>query len=341
MIAAWSSARPAGRRPTIEDVARYTGVSRQTVSRALNDKEDIRPETKARVLDAATLLGYRPSRFARGLVRQDVITLGVIVPDITNPFFPELVAGVATTVEERGWEWQILLGLTGGTRERELAALRRMSVQADAVAGYLFHDDGVIADFQAQMPCVRFDTSFGPATWPGIRIDVEGGLRQTLGRLAETGHREVGMLDSASPIPGWSRRDAFLRLAPQYGLRLDLNRVEPSEHSFASGAEAVGRLLERCPEVSAIFAFNDVIGAGAVLGAQRLGRSVPDGLAVVGFDGLDLGELVSPPLTTVQLDRHRLGALAVQQVKQMLDGASPSSLPVIDLRPHLLVRGTA
>lgn len=331
--------RPTGKRPTIDDVGRYAGVSRQTVSRALNGKADIGPETKARVLEAVSLLGYRPSRFARGLVRQDVVTLGVVVPDLADPFFPELVSGVAAAVEER--QWQIVLGITGGTRERELAALRQMSLHADAVAGHLLHDDPELAAYQAQLACIRFDTSVGPADWPGVRIDVEGGLRQVLGRLAAAGHREVGMLDGASAVRGRSRRDAFLRLAPQYGLRTGPERVEPCERSVASGTEAVGRLLGRHPELSAVFASDDAVGAGAVLGAQRRGLTVPGHLAVVGFDGLELGDLVSPPLTTVRLDRRRLGALAVQQVERMLDGTPPAELPATELPLRLLLKGTA
>lgn len=324
------------KRPTIEDVAALVGVSRQTVSRALNNQGRIDAETKRKVLEAVERLGYRPSRFARGLVRQDVITVGVVMPPITNPFFPELVTGIAAAV--RAWDGHVLLGVHDDSAEDELRTLRRVHAQADAVIAYVTQDVPEIAALSATLPCVRIDTDYGPSNWPGVDIDYEGGVRLALGRLADTGHREIAMLDAPMTSCGGARREAFLRLAPDHGL-YSAGVIE-CEASFQGGADGVARLLEAHPSVTGVLTFNDVIAVGALRGAQRLGRAVPDDLAVIGFDDLALAEVVSPPLTTVRVNTRQLGELAAGRLKLLLDGVPAADLPPARLSPTLTIRAS-
>jgi LacI family transcriptional regulator len=327
------------RRPTIEDVAREVGVSRQTVSRALNDQGRIDPETKRKVLVAVDVLGYRPSRFARGLVKQDVVTVGVIVPTLANPFYPEVIDGITSVV--RRWGGQVLLGLSEATPDGEYQALQHIQAQADAVIGCMARDDPRVYALAATLPCVRIDGQYGPAAWPGIPIDYETGVRLAVERLARTGHREVGMLDAIIECPGYSRRDGFLRLAPEYGLRCDPSRIVTCEESYTGGMDGLNRLLTAHPDLTGVFAFNDLIAIGALRGARQCGITVPDDCAIIGFDGLALGEIVSPQLTTVHIDAHRLGVIAAEHVRLLLDGTAQAGPPLPMLTPSLRIRESA
>ncbi|GAB3673714.1 LacI family DNA-binding transcriptional regulator [Actinocorallia lasiicapitis] len=294
------------RRPTIEDVARAVGVSRQTVSRALNDQGRIDPETKRKVLAAVAELGYRPSRFARGLVRQDTVTVGVVVPPLTNPFFPELVTGITSAV--RAWDGQVLLGVHDGSPSDALSTLERVQSQCDAL---------IVAVPDAPypgitLPVVRVDGEVGPPDWPAITIDYPGGASLALAHLAARGHRTVAVIDSEG-CAGSPRRVSFVTEAPDHGLTCAGVAMAPE--TFAGGTAAMTELVAAHPEVTAVFAFNDVIAVGALRAAG--------GRAVIGCDDLLLAEVVTPPLTTVRIDTYRLGELAADRLRALLNGDQP------------------
>ena len=329
------SPEPRAKRATIEDVARLAGVSRQTVSRAVNDKAEIDAETKRRVLEAARTLNYRPSRFARGLIRQDTTTLGLIISDIGNPFFPELASGVLRAAQAR--DWQVVLYDTGEDPEREVRALSALADQADVGAGFL-HSPAVLAHaVRLGVPFAVLDPGWDTGSAPGVGIDVPGGVRLAVEHLAAAGHRRLGMIDGAED-PRDKRRGSFLAIARELGLDVDEDAVERAPRTVEGGAEAVRALLARRPGITAVFTYNDVLAVGAVRGLKAAGLRVPQDCAVVGFDGLPLGELVEPPITSVYVDIRRMGELAVAAAAELLAGRTPE--PVL-MRPELRVRGSA
>ncbi|WP_328746213.1 LacI family transcriptional regulator [Streptomyces sp. NBC_00285] len=328
------------RRATIHDVAKLAGVSRQTVSRAVNDKGEIDPDTKARVLEAARMLDYRPSRFARGLVRKGTVTAGLVIPDLMNPFFPEVAAGVLEAAEERGWQVVVWDTRTDGAKERE--ALSVLSHQADAVVGYFKNDDEVLARHLGGMPLVLLERGPHQTRFAAVGIDAAAGLEQGIAHLVRAGHRRIGMLDGDRVEAPGPRREAFLAEVRRHGLPVDDSWVVLSAgHGVAGGEAAMERLLDARPETTAVFGFNDLIAVGAMRAARRRGRRVPEDLAVLGFDGLSLGELVEPALTTLHLDKRRLGRLAVEQVARLRAGEEPLTGAAAWVAPDLIVRASA
>lgn len=325
------------RRVTIHDVARSAGVSRQTVSRALNDKAEIDGSTKQRVLDAALALGYRPSRFARGLVRQDTTTIGLVIPDLLNPFFTEVASAALEAARGRGWH--VVVYDTADSTEEELSTLRVIASQVDAVVGYFSGSEDEIDQFTRGIPVVLVGREHHTARFSSIRIDGEDGVRAAVAHLVAAGHRRVGMLDHGERAERSVRYGWFAAAAAAHGI--DAGAVVGASQSVEGGGAALGSLLGAHPDVTAVVTYNDIIAIGALREARRTGRNVPRDLAVIGFDGLRLGGLVEPPLSSVALDTRRLGALAVDQAARLLTGADSLGADDLVVRAELRLRDSA
>ncbi|MFF1765289.1 LacI family DNA-binding transcriptional regulator [Streptomyces sp. NPDC058249] len=332
-----SSSGTEPRKVTIHDVARSAGVSRQTVSRALNDKDEIEASTKQRVLDAARELGYRPSRFARGLVRQDTTTIGLVIPDLRNPFFTEVAAAALEAARTRGWH--VVVYDTADRAEEELGTLQVIASQVDAVVGYFSCSDDELERFTRGIPVVLIGREHDTARFSSIRIDGEEGVHAAVAHLVAAGHEHIGMLDHVGRAEPSIRRQWFTTAAAAYGV--DAGLVVGADQSADGGGAALDALLTAHPEVTAVFTFNDIIAIGVLREARRLGRSVPQDLAVIGFDGLQFGALVEPPLSSVALDTRKLGALAIDQVARLLTGVDPLRADDLIVRAELRLGGSA
>jgi len=331
-----TSSGTARKRVTIHDVARTAGVSRQTVSRALNDKTEIDGATKQRVLDAARALGYRPSRFARGLVRQDTTTIGLVIPDLMNPFFTEVASGALAAARKR--EWHVVVYDTADIAEQEVGTLRVIGSQVDAIVGYLSQSEELIDRYAPGVPVVFIDREHQNPRFSSIRIDGEGGVREAIAHLVAAGHVRIGMLDhNRRPEPS-VRQHWFVTAAAERGLDVV---VTGADQSVDGGERALANLLAAHPDVTAVFTFNDIIAIGALRHARTAGLQVPSEFAVIGFDGLDLGSIVEPQLTSVRIDSRRLGALAIDQVASLLAGADPRTLAAVVVHAALQVRSSA
>lgn len=328
------------RRATIHDVARLAGVSRQTVSRAVNDKAEIDPATKERILDAVRMLGYRPSRFARGLVRRDSITVGLAAHDLTNPYWPEVAVGVLKAAEQR--DWHLLVSESRADVEREHKMLEVLSHQADAIIGQFLSSDRDLARHSAGIPLVLLERDPGQSQFASVGIDVTTALMEGVGHLVRAGHKRIGMLDGAPVDRPSPRRVHFHAAMRAHGLSDGPAWVAACpEHTVQAGEEAMARLLDAQPSMTAVFGFNDLIAIGAMRTARRRGLRVPDDMAVLGFDGLGVGDLVEPPLTTLVIDKRTLGGLAVDQIARILAGNPPSTGADAWVKPQLLVRESA
>jgi LacI family transcriptional regulator len=329
-------------RITMADVAREAGVSSMTVSRVINDKGDVSPDTRQRVLEVIERLGYRPSGIARGLATQRTGTLGLVIPDIANPFF----AGVARGVEEGAYakNYNVFLCNTEEDPQRELAVLK--SLEEKRVDGLVLCssrlDDGELRSVVARYTAVVLvNRRLAGTGVHSVLIDDETGGRLATQHLLDGGHRAVGFL--AGPAVSHSGREravgyrAALALA---GVPANPGWLRNCFPTVQGGQEATRELLAEHPELTALFCYNDLVAVGALQACAELGHLVPGSVAVVGYDDIPLAALVTPPLTTCHVSRLELGAQAVRLLLNQIEGC-PDDCGEIVLRPELVVRASA
>jgi LacI family transcriptional regulator len=320
------------RRTTIRDVATRAGVAPSTVSRALSDPGRVHPVTRARIVQAAQEVDYRPSGRESAAARRSI---ALLIPDIANPFFAEITRG--TQMELRAAGFTQILADTEESRTVEEWSLRRVGELADGVILTATRlTDGQLRAMARTTPMVLINHPV-----PGLRsvhLDTATGFGQAVAHLASLGHRRVVYI--AGPDGYWpdvTRWTAIQEAAEQAGMAAV--RIGPFTPTFAAGAAAADAALQH--RATACLAFNDLLAAGTIRRLQQRGLSVPRDISVVGCDDTFAAELCSPPLTTVTGDLQRLGRVAVQNLLALLeledeaDTAGPATLPT-----HLTVRGS-
>jgi DNA-binding LacI/PurR family transcriptional regulator len=325
------------RRATILDVAAAAGVSRQTVTRAMNDMPGISPATRERVQQIAAELGYTPSRFAKGLVQGARVSLGLAIPDLTNPYFPAFASSVVEAATQRGWN--VVVDDFGHGSGSGLDAVTRLAPQVDALVGYL----GICSsDAQAMMgrrPVVVLDYPAGHAAG-GISFDYSYAARTALQRLQAARCREIAYLDSDQEGPATTRGLAVVAAAAEAGIEL---AVWQSADSAPAAREAVHSMIGDRGGIDGLLVFNDLMAAGALKALHDAGKTVPGDCAVIGMDGIPLGELLTPELTTLALDLRAVGRAAVDLVQNLLAGTveAGSEDAMLVLKHELVLRQSA
>jgi LacI family transcriptional regulator len=293
------------KRVTILDVAAEAGVSRQTVTRAMNDMGDISEATRRKVLAAAERLGYRPSRFARNLVaRQKTHAVGLVVASLRNPYYTEIAGDMLEAANERGWQL-MMAASTGEAAE----VLELLSGQVDVVAGHFHGDDEMLREAARGLPLVRLESE---SLLPGVHsveIDLRSGVEDAVRELRARGARRFGMVDAAYLTPGPRAYEPTpRRVWFEEAVGDQLTGIVPGEETISGGGRAFADLLRLYPETDAVLVFNDLMALGAVQSAHVLGVDVPGRVRIIGIDGLALGEAVDPNLTTISLDRQGLAS---------------------------------
>lgn len=329
-------------RVTIADVAREAGVSSMTVSRVINDKDDVSSTTRQRVLAVVERLGYRPSGIARSLATRRTRTLGLIVPDVANPFFSDVVRGVEHVAYAQGYH--VFLCNTGENPERELAVLQ--SLEEKRVDGLVICSSRLEeAELQAFVERNRFtvlvNRRLASDRRHSVMVDDEGGGRLATQHLLATGHQAIGFL-SGPPAShsGKSRSRGYYTALETAGIPSNPSWRHPCAPDVQGGQAATRELLSAHPELTALFCYNDLVAVGALQACADLGLDVPRDVAIVGYDDIPLSALVTPPLTTCRVARDQLGGRAVQLLLENIDGCQSGCEPVL-LQPALIIRASA
>ncbi|MBC7255670.1 MAG: LacI family DNA-binding transcriptional regulator [Chloroflexi bacterium] len=328
---------------TIQDVAERAGVSRQTVSRAINNKGEIRAETRARVLAAARELGYRPSSIARGLKTRRTLTLGLVVPDIANPFFAEVVRGASERADAAGYS--VLLCNTDENAEREWAILRML--ESHRVDGLVLISSRLSEEMLAETiarwrPIVLVNRS-PQEERPGVGwvlVDDAHGARRAVRHLLERGHRKIGFLAGVpTSRSGRERLRGYREALAEAGLSAPEGWVAPCAPTVEGGREATLALLNRHPELTALLAYNDLVAVGAQQACRTLGRDIPKDCALIGWDDILFAAYVSPPLTTMRMPKMEIGQRAMELLLTLLREPEEAPAPIV-LETTLIVRET-
>jgi LacI family transcriptional regulator, galactose operon repressor len=334
----------AARRVTITDVARAANVHVSTVSRVLNGRElSLLPETRERVIVAATKLGYRPSALARGLRLRRTFTLGMLVPDITNPVFPSVIKGVEGAAHTRGYH--LILCNTEDSYEREasyLGVLREWRVDGILIASSSTGESTIAELRREKFPFVLLASASRPTDDLAVAPDNRQGASAAIDHLIQLGHRRIGLIAAPqTTTTGQERLLAARATLRRHHLAHEDALVSVADSfSEESGYRAARRLLLDDEPPTAIFAANDLIALGAIRLAREVGLAVPRDLSVVGFNDIPQSQLFDPPLTTVHVPQEEMGLLAASMLVNHIEGRHIERRQVL-LETQLVVRGSS
>jgi LacI family transcriptional regulator len=331
-------------RVTIADVAREAEVSQQTVSRAINDKGEISASTRQRVLEVIERLGYRPSGIARGLVTHRTLTIGLVVPDIANPFFAEIARGAEEAAHTAGYSLFLCNTIEDPRREADvLRTLEGQRVDGIVLCSSRLSDDRLteLAACYPAMVLVNRKLAQDQAAVSTVRVDDASGARLAVRHLHGSGRRAVAFLAGPpSSQSGRERARGYAAALTEAGLLPDPALSVSCSPYFEGGREAARVLLVARPDVDAFLCYNDLVAVGALQACSALGRRVPEDVAIVGCDDIPLAGLVTPPLTTLRVDQRSIGTAAVELLLERINGRAPDRGEIV-LQPELVIRASA
>lgn len=333
---------PPQTRPTIADVARAAGVSKGLVSFALNDRPGVAPDTRRRILAAASELGWTPSLSARSLSVGRAFACGLVIgrsPDViaADPFFPSFIAGLEDEFSVTG-QALVLAVATPGRQEAEtyraLAADRR--VDGVLLTDIRTADPRIALVSELGVPAVTLGVPDIASPFASVSADDGVGIRLAVEHVTGLGHRRVAHIAGPSGmLHAQRRRQAFLDAADAAGVDA---RVVETDFSAADGARATGVLLDAAAPPTALIYSNDSMAVAGMGIAHQRGLRVPDDLSITGFDDTEIGRWVHPALTSVATDARGWGVIAARTLLGAIGGDAPAHIDLAD--PTLAVRGS-
>jgi LacI family transcriptional regulator len=310
----------------IRDVARRAKVSTATVSRTVNQVPTVDAQLAKRVWKAIAELGYYPNRQARTLVSGKSRTFGLIVSEITNPFFPEIVQTFETLAVEQHYE--ILLTSTIHDPKRmELAVRRMIESRVDGVAILTFGmEDALLEHLRFRnLPLVFIDVGPKAPRVSNIRVDYAHGIRQAVQHLAAMRHERIGFVTGPLNLrSALARKDAFEGSMREIGYSVRPEFLVEGDHKLEGGKLALRQVSELKERPTALLCSNDLTAIGVMREAFELGIRIPQDLSVVGFDDTRLADFMIPPLTTVQMSQKELATLAFEALLKEVKRETPA-----------------
>lgn len=328
---------------TIYDVAKKAGVSSATVSRVLNNLPNVKPETRERVMAAIRELNYEVNLLASALMTKQTRTVGLIVPDISNPFFAEIARGVEETAVDRGFNIVMCNTLEQVEREaRYVQILRQKHVDGIIFASAYLQDQSVKSLKEAGFPMVMISREVENLEADSVRTDdFEGGFQATR-YLIGLGHKHIALL--AGPLrttPSLDRKKGFQAALTMAELEFDPDLAFDGEFNMESGRAMAEQLLATGKEFTAIVAGNDMIAAGAIKVLRQHGYRVPDDVSVVGYDRTVLAEIIEPELTSVAQQMDEMGRQAMELLLNRINGTNTGEPVQVVLPPRLVIGGSS
>jgi LacI family transcriptional regulator len=328
---------------TLKDIAKKVGRSVTTVSRALDDYDDVSPETKALVRRVAAEMGYTPSTLAQRLQKKRTDTIGLILPTsgprFSDPFFSEFIAGINHQAGQMGYD---LLVSTHPPGEREMQAYRQ-NVQSRRVDGFIVvrtrcQDARIEYLRQSNFPFVSFGRTEGKLDFPFVDEDGESGMQLIADHLIDVGHQQISMIAGPSFLMfAKHRKRGLLGGLEKHGIQLADEFIREGDLSQQGGYEQASRLLEQPDPPTAIVAGNDLMAFGAMSAAQDRGLEVGKDIAITGFDDIPMAAYSHPSLTTLHQPIYQIGEKVCEMLILLILGEKLEQEQII-LEPRLIIR---
>ena len=328
----------------IRTVAHRAGVSIATVSRVINQVSTVDPKLAERVKRAVLELRYTPNTQARGLVSGRSRMIGLIVSEITNPFFPELIQNFEDSAVRRGYE--ILIGSTNYSTERMAQCVRRMverKVEGVAVMTFGMDEDLLQELTQLGIPVVSVGATQKLVHATSLVVDYSQGINEAVQHLAVLGHRKICFI--AGPLKVHSaklRERAFVAAMEQIGVKVTPDSILEGDHTMEGGFAAAELLFQRAEIPTAILCSNDMTAIGVLHAVSDRGMRVPENISIIGFDDIHMAQFTVPPLTSIRMAGSDLATAALDALLATMSGSAtnmvkhPSRIPT-----RLIVRQTS
>lgn len=318
----------------IRDVAKEAGVSVATVSRYINKNGYVGKQSAAKIEQAIQTLNYKPSLVARSLSKKQTHYIGLIVPDITNPFFPELARAVEDIALTYGYT--IVLCNSDGNPEKELHYIE--TLQQKYIAGFIITTSSLDAHHYENLtiPMVALDRKIG-GPLPTVSSQNKEGAKTGTSHLIERGCQNILCLRGPKGVvPADERLAGFIEAVQHTNVQTE---IIDCPFQFDVAEKIVTRALQENPAIDGIFASSDISAAGALKAAHSLGRNVPNDLQIIGFDNISLSEMMTPGLTTIAQDIYKMGAIAARMLIKTIEDL-PLKEKKVQIPVELIQRGT-
>ncbi|MGM0502384.1 MAG: LacI family DNA-binding transcriptional regulator [Bacillota bacterium] len=309
---------------TIKDIAEKAEVSPTTVSRVLNDKPDVSDETKQKIEEVINELNYNPNGIARGLVLNKTHTLGLVIPDISNPFFPEVAKGIEDKAKEAGYS--VIFCNTDNHTQGEKEAIELMkSKQVDGmIVSLAINEENKkeLAELAAEnFPVVQIDRKIPGAGFPAVVIDNQAASYKATQHLINLGHEKIAHISGNLKVkPAQDRLAGFKEALENNGLESTKEWIREGDYSSQSGYEEMKQLLQLVERPTAVFIANDLMALGAYEAVFEQGLKIPEDISIVGYDDIEVSSVIRPALTTVSQPEYKLGVEAAELLINSLEG---------------------
>jgi DNA-binding LacI/PurR family transcriptional regulator len=328
-------------KPTIYDVAQLAGVSIATVSKVLNRNGKISEQTRERITKIMADMGYFPNLVASALSSKKTYMIGLLLPDISNPYFAELARHIEDRAHELGYN--IVICNTDNRLDKEseyLTFLQQKGVDGILLSTGLAHPHSLELLLERKLPIVLISREVPQAVVNTVIVDDYMGGYLATSHLLQLGHRDIAIIvESMDLASSRGRLKGYRSALQEYEIPYQEKWVTVSDFTIASGMEAAGRLMDGPGRPTAVFANNDLLAIGTIQAARARGIAVPDQLSVVGFDNTFLATVIDPSLTTVGQPIRELGRQAVDLLHKQIVGDEQAKQRIV-LLPELVVRSS-
>ena len=307
----------------IKEIAKRANVSTATVSRTLNNTAHVEPATARKVRQAIKELHYRPNITARALASGRSYTIGLLVSDIVNPFFPELVKGFEDAATARGYD--VLVANTNYDVTRMTSCVRRfIERKVDGVAIMTSEvNRNLIRELERRsIPIVFLDVGIVGQRISNVKVDYTRGMSEAVAHLLALGHKRIAFIAGPAGLrSAHIRRTCFLECLKQFGISENKLLMQTGDHKIDGGEAAMNRLLRLKRRATAVLASNDLMAIGALKAVRAANLRVPEDVSVIGFDDIEWAKHADPPLTTISLSRAEIAAQAFAALTGNIDEA--------------------